>query len=712
MNQPSYIRLNGKKTSLVIDCSQGLPAILYFGKRLSDQTDNASLALTSLRQETVGGEKREAPVSLHPETGRGFPGTSGIEMHSDGSNWASVCVITDIKQTDTNAVITSVDNNCGIELTHTISLHTSSDLISFKVNLKNKGQKNLTVDRCVSATIPISPQLSKAKGFEGRWANEFSLQDIDLGLGSYVRENKRGRTSHDSFPGLLVHTPSTNQQQGEVIALHLAWSGNHRINLENIAYGKRFVQMGDLFFPGEIQLKHNESYESPELLATYSDQGFNGSSQNFHTFYREALAAPQTKTKARPIHYNTWEALYFDHSIDILFDLADRAAEVGAERFVLDDGWFNGRRSDKAGLGDWYVDKTIYPNGLQPLIDKVKSNGMEFGLWFEPEMVNPDSDLYRNHPDWVLSASPNETVEFRNQLVLNLTLPEVQTYLFERLDSLLSEYDISYIKWDMNRDLNQPGSQHSSQANNQPLTSAQNKSLYALLQRVRQAHPSVEIESCASGGARADLGILRHTDRVWTSDSNDALDRLSIQRGFSYFFPAELMGAHIGPRDCHITGRQFLMSTRAGVSFSGSLGMEMDLREITDKEKSELQMITSFYKEKRNILHTGDHYRLDSSDDYLIHGTVSKDKTQAVYTCAMLKSHIANLPERLFFAGLAPEKMYNVKLAWPSVVPNNIRHYNDFYNHFEATGELLINAGIQLPLADPNTVLIFSVEKK
>ncbi|MEL6702199.1 MAG: alpha-galactosidase, partial [Pseudomonadota bacterium] len=323
---------------------------------------------------------------------------------------------------------------------------------------------------------------------------------------------------------------------------------------------------------------------------------------------------------------NTWEALYFDHDHDKLRALADAAAEIGAERFVLDDGWFKGRNDDTTSLGDWVPDPDKYPNGLHPIVDYVvDEKGLEFGLWVEPEMVNPDSDLYRAHPDWVLQLDPYPLMTGRNQLVLDLTNPAVKDYLFDRLSALLNEYRISYLKWDMNRDLVLPGDGAGHAAVHRQTTE-----LYRLIDRILAAFPHLEIESCASGGGRIDFEILKRTHRFWTSDSNDAVERMRIQTGFSHFLPPEVMGSHVGPDWCHTTGRGFHADFRALVASYGHMGLECDLTKISDTDTETFRAAIADHKIDRDLLHTGDFFRVRTVDPALIGAAiVSTDQQQA-----------------------------------------------------------------------------------
>jgi alpha-galactosidase len=668
-----------------------------------------------LRQEAPVSPKEELKLSITPTSGQGFTGSPGLSLHGDADQWAVNPLLHSVDQVDAQSVvITSVDNARGLSVSVTIRLDEQSDVLTFNTEVTNSAPQAVTIDWCAAATIATPQDFNQLVGFEGHWAGEFQQHSLEQFFGSYVRENRRGKTSHDSYPALLLHPKTTNQAQGEAYGFHLGWSGNHKIVAEKMADGRAYVQMGELLFPGEISLDSGQRYQSPTLFASYSNEGLSALSRQFHRYVRSHIIRQSVHDKPRPVHYNTWEGIYFKHDLSTLKDLAQRAAQMGAERFVLDDGWFIGRDDDTAGLGDWFVDKKYYPEGLTPLIDHVKAQGLEFGLWFEPEMVNPDSELYRQHPQWVLGNEIHKQVDSRNQLVLDLSRPEVFAYLYERLHTLLTEYDISYIKWDMNRDLNHQGN-HSGK----PGGHNQIHALYRLLDTLRGAHPNVEIESCASGGGRADYGILARTDRVWTSDSNDALERLKIQNGFSYFLPSELMGSHVGPRECHITHRTVSMEMRASVSLFGHMGMEMDLRELTDAEKTELKAMTDLYKQHRALVHSGDLFRLELPPYMNGLGIVAEDKTQALFSCSLVACSHASLPDQYLFSGLDKETLYKVDIIWPiknvDKWPKSILF--GFTNHLGAvdghtfSGEILMQLGLQLPLLTPQSSLIFHLTK-
>ena len=542
-SQSSFIALRGGGNLLALYAAVSeRPRCLYCGPDLPGASPQ-ELAQLSTQQHAPGGPQSPIMPSLLNTLGTGFASPAGLIAHRRGQDWAIDLRVAAVEmETAQTAVLLCEDAVSGVAARHSFALHPDSGVLTCKTAIENRSDQTLALEWCAALSLPIDPQLSRFMSFSGRWAGEFAVEEFSTSTGSFVKENRRGRTGHDAFPGLIAKTPEASEQFGLAAGFHLAWSGNSRLRLDHGTDGSGFVQMGELFLPGEIELRKGETYQSPGFLAAYSNAGLSGVSEAFHRHLRSAVLDRRTADKMRPVHFNTWEALYFDHDEAALFDLAQRAADVGAERFILDDGWFGARRSDAAGLGDWHVARDIYPNGLTPLADHVRSLGMEFGLWFEPEMVNADSDLYRAHPDWILRVDGAEPIPSRHQLPLDLTRQEVSDYLFERIRALVGELSLGYIKWDMNRDVQHPGG-----SDGRPAAHRQTLALYALIERLRSAHPALEIESCASGGGRADFGILRRCDRIWTSDNNDARSRHAIMRGASHFFPLSVLGNHVGP---------------------------------------------------------------------------------------------------------------------------------------------------------------------
>ncbi len=705
-----YVILESAGASLILDCAVGERArILYWGARLS-RPDPKQIETMLTRQHAPGGPDVEIASSLLNETGSAIAGMSGFSAHRNGQDWASRFRVTDLRRMDKQGIeIVCEDPNTKVRATHVIILDVAYDVMTCQTQIENFGDQPLAVDWCAAICLPLDPRATRLIGFTGRWADEFQLEEISPFTGSYVRENKSGRTSHESFPGLLAAADESHEQGGLCFGFHLGWSGNHRVRVDHLNDGRSFVQLGELFFPGEMMLAPGQIYQTPDLYAAISSSGFSALSRSFHSHLRQSLMADRIARKPRPIHYNTWEAVYFDHDPGALFELAEKAASVGAERFILDDGWFGSRRDDTAGLGDWWPSEQIYPDGLAPLIEHVTGLGMEFGLWFEPEMVNPDSDLYRQHPDWVLHAPGVDPVPFRSQLVLDLTREEVCDYLFERMDKLLSAHEISYIKWDMNRDVHHPGS------GGRPAGHAQTRALYGLIDRLRAAHPDLEIESCSSGGGRADYGILQRTDRIWTSDSNDALDRQKIQRGASHFFPLAVMGAHVGPARCHITGRRLSMRLRVATALFGHMGMELDLLKESEKDLATLKAGIALHKKYRPLIHDGDFHRVETPAHVNAVGVVAKDLSEALFSWCNLTGHRGTLPGRFFVPGLDPDRAYRTKIIWPDPAlsvsrPSVLEALELSGEGAVLQGETLMTVGLQVPLLHPESCLIYRFE--
>lgn len=707
----THMRFDAGETTLMIACAVGQPPhILYWGKRLGVDVSAADIALLATRQGVNGGEDVPVTASLAMEHSLGLMGPVSFSAHRAGKDWGSRFVVAGVAQTDQQISIACHDTQTRLKLDYRIKYSEKTGLFCISASLLNDSEDVLELQNMATACLPIPQHITDIIGFTGRWADEFQRQRLNRFAGAYVRENRRGRTSHDSFPAIIVCEKDTNEHSGEAYGLHLAWSGNHRVRVDSLADGRVFASLGALLLPGEIRLAAGERYASPEIVAGYSVHGFSGLSQQFHHHIRTQVLRPSVRARPRPVHYNSWEAVYFDHDIPRLKAMATKAADVGVERFVLDDGWFGARRHDRAGLGDWTVSPDVYPDGLKPLIDHITGLGMEMGIWFEPEMVNPDSDLFRSHPDWILELKGVEHVPFRHQYVLDIARPEVADYLYGQIHAILSDHHIGYVKWDMNRDLNHPGDVHG-----HPHAHAQVPALYILIDRLRAAHPTVEFESCSSGGARADYGVLAHTDRVWTSDSNDALDRQLIQHGASFFLPLEVLGAHVGPRRCHITGRTLSMAMRAGTALMGHMGLELNLLDEPEADIEELKAAIALYKNHRNLLHSGDFHRLDTPDYINAVGVVSNDQNEALFSWAILHTNPRTVPGQVRFVGLNPDIHYQLRMIWPKnwhsrTSPSIMEAFDLAGKGHVFNGAALMHAGLQMPQAFPETVFLFHLQ--
>lgn len=706
-----HLRFDAPDATLILACAKGAPpSVMYWGAALPENVDATQMESLFFRQAMHGVADVALPLSFAMEPGLGHPMMQGFAAHREGKDWCSLFEVGKVETRPHGATIICRDERTRLGLVYDIDFDPATGVLRIRTHLTNYGAAALDVADVMTACLPVPGHMTEIIGFTGRWTQEFTQDRVKRSAGTYLRENRSGRTSHFSYPGMLLATPGTNESVGEAYGFHLAWSGNHRLRVDTLTDGRVLTSLGALLLPGEVRLAPGETFASPEIVAAYSADGFSTLSRKFHAHVRTKLLRPAMRAKPRPVHYNTWEAVYFDHDVERLKELATRAADIGVERFVLDDGWFGGRRHDRAGLGDWTVSADVYPDGLKPLVDHVTALGMEFGLWFEPEMVNPDSELYRAHPDWVLGIEGVDQVPFRSQLALDISRTEVADYLFHTIDAVLRDHDIRYIKWDMNRDLSHPGG-----ASGTAKAFAQVTALYTLLDRVRAAHPDVEIESCSSGGARADMGVLAHSDRVWTSDSNDALDRQYIQRGASFFLPPEVMGCHVGPARCHVSGRRLSMDMRAATACMGHMGLELNLLTERQGDLDVLKSAIALHKRHRALLHDGDLVRIDTAPQIMASGVVARDRSEALYSVAYVLSDPQVLPECLRFAGLDPDRNYRVKLIWPTIWqaikgPSAIERLGLHREGAMLSGAALMHGGLQLPHAHPETCLLFYVE--
>lgn len=529
----------------------------------------------------------------------------------------------------------------------------------------------------------------------GKWIREFHLNHMGWTPGVRLREARTGRSGHEHPPYVIFAGRGTSNTTGEARALHYGWSGGHRMVAEELPDGRRQVQFGHAWGAETAAATH---FETAELQALYSGVGLNGIGVGFQRDLRDRVVTWPDPARPRPVHYNCWEAIYFNHNLADLAAIADRAVEMGAERFVLDDGWFGRRDDDTTSLGDWTVDRRKWPDGLHPLIAHVHKLGMTFGLWFEPEMVNPDSDLMRAHPDWMLG--PADQVAGRNQMVLDLSKAAVREFLFNAISEILAEYPIDYIKWDHNRLL-------------PVVDAAQTRGIYELLAALRKAHPGVEIESCASGGGRIDAGILAHTQRVWLSDSIDGIERLRMQHDAALFLPAAVTGSHVGARRSHTAGRVLPMSFRAWVAAQRHFGFEMDLRTLTDEEARTLKAVTTWWKANRAWMMAGDIHRIDSDDPAVVAEVqVAMDGSRFVLFAGQEKTSVQILPRPLRLAGLEPDATYRLRLVNPEDAPPQSRGPNALKSEaLTLSGRALMQRGVLLPVAWPATIWVVEGER-
>lgn len=681
-------RLEDSRQTLVLaGGDHEIAEVIYWGPPLGDRDHD--LLQAHAADVTGGMLDRNPAISLCPVEGNGFPGQPGLRLRDlQGRVIYPVFALAEPQQ-DGNALLLSYrDAGAGLQLDLHLSLDAATHMLMARSVLTS--EQPVVLDWLAAPVLPAPQHCGEMIDYGGRWIGEFQQQRTAWSTGARLRDNPTGRTGHEHFPGLILPCHGALNTQGEAYGFHYGWSGGHRLLAEELPDGRRQIQFGHAT---GSETKAGTRFDSATLFACYSAAGLNGCAVSFQRHLRDRVVQSPVPARPRPVHYNCWEAVYFDHQLDDLKAIADHAATLGAERFVLDDGWFGRRDDDTSSLGDWWVDARKYPDGLEPLIAHVEGLGMGFGLWFEPEMINEDSDLFRAHPEWVLGRA--DQIRGRQQLVLNMAMPEVREELFTRISALLSKYQIDYIKWDHNRVL--------------PLSDAdQTRGTYELLDRLRAKHPHVEIESCSSGGGRIDFGILSRTQRVWLSDSNDALERLRIQHEAAQFLPLTVTGSHVGPRKCHTSGRVLDIRFRAWVAAQRHLGFEMDPRELSAEEAAVLQDVTNWWKANRGWMERADILRLDSADPAVIaEQQLAEDGGRFVVFAGQAASSRQILPRPLRLTGLDPEARYRLELRNRAEAPGLSRAALPIKEGpLELSGQYLMRQGLNLPWHFPETIWV------
>ncbi|KNC19577.1 alpha-galactosidase [Arthrobacter sp. RIT-PI-e] len=704
------LHLSRGGTSVVLEPQpHGLPALIYWGPDLGalGAAELAGVVRAQQPQRVSGGIDVPARTGMLPLESVGWQGTPGLVGDRGGTHLHPRFDGITVEQQDAAVLIEGHDDVAGLTVTAHLAL-TASGLIGQRIVLTNTGSGPYEV-RALRVFLPLPPSATEILDTTGRHLRERSPQRSALTAGTHARTSRRGRPGADATVLLAAGVAGFGFEHGAVHGVHVAWSGNQHVLVEKTPAGPAYLAAGEELSPGEVVLGPGESYSTPEVLGSWGN-GLNELSSRFHAHLRSRSVHPR---RPRPVTLNTWEAVYFDLDLPRLLALADRAAALGVERFVLDDGWFRGRRDDTSGLGDWYVDETVWPDGLAPIIDHVRRAGMEFGLWFEPEMVNPDSDLARAHPDWILRPEGRLPLPGRQQQVLNLGHPEAYAYILERLDDILSANEIAYVKWDHNRDLLEAADARTGQAGVHRHVQA----LYRLLDELRRRHPRLEIESCASGGARVDLGILARTDRIWTSDCIDPIERLVNQKYTGLVVPPELMGMHVGGPVSHSTGRAHTLPFRAGTAIFGHYGIEWDISDLSAGDAEVLGRYVRLHRARREDLHAGTVVHADLADPAMdLRGTVSGDRSRALFGYSLTGSSASYPPGALTFPGLDPDALYVVDLAVPEEGhPGNGQSPLPWLQAaldgapLRLSGRVLQQVGLQAPVLLPEQTLLIEL---
>jgi alpha-galactosidase len=579
-----------------------------------------------------------------------------------------------IKGNELTITLKDIDRDLFVELHYSVDDETG--IIGRSAIITNKTQTPIMIEEAAAATwsLPRGTDYS-LRYLTGRWAGEDNLQKQLIRPGETVLESKRGSTGHQNNPWFAIERgDNADEDTGDVWFGALAWSGSWRITVEQDQLQQVRVTGGFNPFDFGYKLQPGQHLETPVFYGGYSHHGIGGASRLLHHFELAKIVPEAPTPRPRPVIYNSWEATGFNVDEPGQEALAEKAASIGIERFIMDDGWFGQRKDDHAGLGDWYVNQQKFPHGLKPLIDKVHSLGMDFGLWVEPEMVNPDSDLYRKHPDWVLNFTGRPRSEERNQLVLNLARKDVRDYVFGFLDDILSHNQIAFLKWDYNRNWSEPGWPAIAPDEQKAVYVEYVRNLYSILRELHAKYPTVEIESCSGGGGRVDLGILGLTDEVWPSDNTDPFDRLRIQDGFTYAYSPGVMMAWVTDSPSWANNRTTTVAYRFLSSMQGSLGVGANLNHWTPAEFATAKQLIADYKVLRETVQHGSLYRLVSPRDgseVSVTESVSVDKKQGVLFTFLHSSQMGYPFPRVYMRGLDPAAEYRITPISGSLVKNS-----------------------------------------
>ncbi|MGB5934348.1 MAG: alpha-galactosidase [Ornithinimicrobium sp.] len=735
----------GGSSVILLRRPSGLPEIVHWGADLGDLDDearSADMLLASVPASPQSGLDEAWPLTLLPSETDGWSGRPAIDAHREGRttipNLAGVTIRRgpspdgespaegaspaddtspaegsrlDAGLGGAEVTVRASDPAAEIQWQATLRLDLHG-VLTVRHTIVNTGVQVLSVAGML-AIMPLPSTAGEVLDLTGRWCRERHPQRAPLQHGGRIRESRRGRTGHDATLLMMAGEPGFSFSKGEVCGVHVAWSGDHVHLVDQLPEGAArhtgIIAGGELLRAGEIRLEQGEAYTTPPVLFVRSMGGLNELSQVLHGHVRGRESHPKTP---RPVTVNSWEALYFDHNPERVNALVDTAAMIGAERFVLDDGWFTGRRDDSRGLGDWQVDRSVWPDGLEPLAERVREHGMQMGLWVEPEMVNIDSDVARAHPDWLLAPdrAGQGTRAWRRQQVFNLTHDGAFEHVLTHLDRVVSEVGIDYLKWDHNRDLHE-----AVDARGHAAVHGQTHAAYALMAALQERHPGLEIESCASGGARVDLGVLEHSQRVWPSDCNDPLERATIQRWTGVLLPPELQGTHVGPDKAHTTGRVTDLDFRCLIALFGHAGIEWDISALEPGELDRVAGWVRLHQRLRDVLHGGRTFNTTERDGAWLQGVVSLDQHKAVFAYLRLTTGAQARPGMLRIPGLDAQTRYEVRAISPTGEDTVTLHGHPMTQppwcsqSVVLTGHVLEEYGLAMPVLNPAAGMLIEI---
>lgn len=704
------VHLRAAGCSVVVDVSGGrLPRVLHWGADLGIDDDVAEL-LRTVRAPWVGDSAvtYPQPVPILGQLAEGWletPGISGFRLGEDslGAGWAPLFKVTRV---DTNeravggrVVAWATDDASGLALKTGIEL-TTAGLVKAWAEVGNVGETPYAL-ASLGLGLPVPDIADELLDFTGRWSLERVPQRAPFQVGTWLREGRGGKPGLEGVGLVVAGVPGFGFRKGQAWAAHLAWGGAQSMRAIRTPYDTRVIRGEEVLQAGEVILQPGQSYHSPDLLGSYG-YGLDAVAARFHAElraqHRKVFSTP------RPVTFNTWESCYFAPDSQRLTNMASIAAELGVERFVLDDGWFRGRTDDQRALGDWEVDPERWPDGLVPLAEHVHSLGLQFGLWVEPEMVSPDSDLAHGHPEWLFDAGHGQGMTSRHQWVLDLAHGNAFDHVRGRLAGIIEQCGIDFLKWDHNRYLLDAGHQPGGTAG----LHLQGLAAERLMRSLREQFPALEIESCASGGGRMDLGTLQVASRVWPSDCNDPHERAVIVRWANLLVPQEMIGTHLSASPDHITGRQHGLGLRAMMALWGNFGIELDLTHLCQGESEAITEWIALHKRLRPLLHAGRAVHNDG-EGWMVDGVVADDSGAAVYLATLLHLPPTWPPKRLRLVGLSREFHYEVRVTCTST--DGLAMPPWAAAPITVTGAVLEQVGLEAPGAPPDSALLIEVAR-
>ncbi len=686
--EKKIFRLDTEKSTYVMGVSpEGFLGHIYYGDRLFMEADNYLLRMEEPPY-TPSVNKREKSAFLdffpmeYPTGGigdyresclniRNAAGNMGCELHYTGHEIykgkkglkglpASFATEDEAETLE----ITLKDADLDLEVVLSYTAFEKENVITRSVRVQNQGKEDLRIEKILSACLDMDNENFSMLSLHGTWARERHIQTGELHYGKQVISSARGESSHQEHPFIALVTNGTEQENGKVYAMHFVYSGNFMAETELCQFDNLRMTMG--INPEEFSwlLTPGEEFQAPEVVMVYSGNGLGAMTRSYHDFYRNHLIRSKFKYEKRPILINNWEATYFDFNTDKLLDIAREAKKCGIEMLVMDDGWFGKRNSDNCSLGDWKVNEEKITGGLKHLVDEVNKIGLQFGIWFEPEMISPDSDLYRAHPDWAIQIQGREATQSRNQYVLDFSRPEVRDYAYECVASVLRSANIAYVKWDMNRQLSDLGSSYLPKERQQELFHRYVLGVYELQERLVTEFPDLLLENCSGGGARFDPGMLYYSPQIWCSDNTDAVERLMIQEGSALIYPLSVIGAHVSDCPNHSVGRVTPFETRGHVALAGTFGYELDITKIPEEDRVLIPEQTATYNKYRHLIQQGEYYRIASyreNHKYDCWALSSQDKKEVLVTYVQVLGVPNNHSRKVFLRGFDPKVTYRLE---------------------------------------------------